>query len=701
GLVGFLSTHLIFSLKERGRSVAILETIALAGVYYKLLSFARASEDTFQASAEWTIALLAAGAAAFLIHALVLYLSAFPDRGTTRRRKELAVFAIVGLPLLLITAILLPPNFVKNRIALNDLNEEPPEKPKELEDPAGGNKGGGGKDKEEQSRRNGLPLGDREERYPSELQKQGGGAKDSDDVQSRERRPDEQRGGSKSGRDKNQENRSGSGSEMSMDQGRGGKSRSPKNKLKQMRSKDWNKNQSSGGGESGNQMAVMVVASPVDPVYAAEGYWGNLDPVKGFIATPPEKERLNALTKMRLIEKWQDPVPGFDQGRSPFEVFYMSTLTERTAAYRPYTITPTVMDKRYHPFDLSYSTVSRMSLSGPDEWRKIPGLSPQEKSDYADYLAVNLSPQDAAVWRGRANNIIAGKRGYFERVEALLKSLHRYKYEMGFDEDTSVKKMTHFLQFEATGDCTEFSHSTALLARIAGVPSRVVVGYLASRDLQTPAHRRGVQALRSRIPPLQKYRPQDLYLVTTSHHHAWVQLYMPGYGWVDIETTSYAIPPEPKMDPNSMDVVIPLIEEMQEPGDLTFKFPYRLVGKVLGGAVLIVLVFLYIYRYSREAWYALRARGESRAAVQSAMTLLLMRLAVDGHPLKAPYETPKEFSGRFPNLRMFAGLYTSLNFQENFAPGEKAEALAAYRTAAHDVIQSTRKRGFWRAVRRA
>lgn len=699
GAIAFVTTHLVFSIGERGRTAAILEALALGAVYYKLLSFARASEDTSTESSTWTAALPILAVAAFLLHSIVLYLTGFPDRSGKQKRREFAAFALAGLPLLALLAFVLPADFVKNRIPLNEWNEEPPEKPRELDREGSLDKEGGRTRKDEEHNRNGLPLGDRNEKYPSELQKEGGARNQSAGEKNKNLQ-----GGNK---DQNKGQEKGTGSEKGGSGSKQGsnlnkdaknKSRSAKNKLKGVPSKDWNRDQKSGDGDTGNQMAVMVVASPIDPVYAAEAYWGDFDPGQGFQVS--KNDKLNALGRQRLIERWQD-TPNADAGRQPVDIFYMSTIDDRAIAYRPFTIEPTIQDRRYRPFNLSYRAVSRFSFTGPEQWKEIPGLSQADREAYASYLEINLKPADRAVWEKQTAAALKGEKSYFGRIEKILKSLGRFQYEMGFDEDTTTKKMTEFIQNGKNGDCTEFSHSVALMGRFAGIPSRVVTGYLAAHDLQTPAHRKGLMLLRQRIPALQKYPTDKLYLVTTSHHHAWVQFYMPGYGWIDFETTSYAIPPEPRKDPNSMDVVIPVIEEEQLAQEqAVFNFPFRLFLKGAGGLVVIVLFGLYAFRYGREAYLRILARSPDNKGVRAAFTLLLMRLAAEGYALKGHHETPLEFSRQHPELEKAAEVSTMLRYRVNIDPLEKEEAWAALRSESARVIELKARRGILGFFRR-
>ncbi|QVQ53143.1 hypothetical protein J4H86_04965 [Spiractinospora alimapuensis] len=70
-----------------------------------------------------------------------------------------------------------------------------------------------------------------------------------------------------------------------------------------------------------------------------------------------------------------------------------------------------------------------------------------------------------------------------------------------------------FVLDQRTGYCEQFAGAMAVMARLAGIPSRVGVGY-------TPGERRG-----------------DDWVVRRQNAHAWPELYFEGYGWLRFEPT--------------------------------------------------------------------------------------------------------------------------------------------------------------------
>ncbi|WP_304455778.1 DUF3488 and transglutaminase-like domain-containing protein [Nocardiopsis sp. YSL2] len=77
-----------------------------------------------------------------------------------------------------------------------------------------------------------------------------------------------------------------------------------------------------------------------------------------------------------------------------------------------------------------------------------------------------------------------------------------------------VDPLAHFLLTDQVGYCQQFAGAMAVMARQAGVPSRVAVGYTAGENIEG-----------------------DRWAVTTGDAHAWPELYFEDVGWVRFEPT--------------------------------------------------------------------------------------------------------------------------------------------------------------------
>jgi transglutaminase-like putative cysteine protease len=87
-------------------------------------------------------------------------------------------------------------------------------------------------------------------------------------------------------------------------------------------------------------------------------------------------------------------------------------------------------------------------------------------------------------------------------------------------QTSGYSALSSFLFTTRTGYCQQFASAFAVLARLDGLPTRVVVGFLAPATIK-----------------------HDSWVVTGLDVHAWPEVYFPGTGWVDFEPTPGAGPP--------------------------------------------------------------------------------------------------------------------------------------------------------------
>lgn len=454
-----------------------------------------------------------------------------------------------------------------------------------------------------------------------------------------------------------------------------------------------------GGSEGGGDMpqyAVMVIASAIDPVYAAGTYSGTLDPDRGFLST--DSESLNELTRKRLLETWTDTSPVQERERKEYKVDILSTLAVRHLAYRPHTVVPTIYDGTYHPFAYSYQAASSFSISRPETRASAPDLTESERLELAEYLELTLDEAVMERLKNLTDSWVGDAEGYGGRIEALMQGFSTYKYQLGFDDTMNMNKIQEFLFETKKGDCSEFSNSLALLARFIGVPSRVVTGYLASKSLQTPYHTEGAAMLRQSIPRLQDYDITSLYLVTTAHRHSWTQLYFPQFGWIDIESTETAIPPEKGENANEGRIIIPIIEARKN-HNREADFQWGVLLRIILLLTALLLASVYSYKAVRRICLFAFSRTNTDKGLQCLHLLILTRMADSGYQLKLTSATMKEYAETYPFLSDFAEAYTKLRYKTSLSGDEKAELWASLRSAYAEAVKALTAQGFIRWLR--
>ena len=160
-----------------------------------------------------------------------------------------------------------------------------------------------------------------------------------------------------------------------------------------------------------------------------------------------------------------------------------------------------------------YEVTSAISLAGPDELRAASSEYPAWVSER--YLQL---PQDIPLRvRSLAAKVVGSIESPYDKAKAIENYLRgNYPYNLrveppAFDKDG----VDHFLFTLKEGYSEYFGSSMSVLLRTVGVPARLAVGY-------TTGDRIG---------------DQDVFAVTDSHSHAWVEVYFPGFGWIPFEPT--------------------------------------------------------------------------------------------------------------------------------------------------------------------
>jgi protein-glutamine gamma-glutamyltransferase len=231
------------------------------------------------------------------------------------------------------------------------------------------------------------------------------------------------------------------------------------------------------------------------------------------------------------------------------------------------------------------------------------------------------------------------------RVEDYLQKEGRYQYstEVG---TPGIEPLMEFLFHTHKGYCQHFAGAAALLLRVAGVPTRVVVGFATGEQLDN-----------------------HTWAVRDEDAHAWIEVYFPGVGWVPFNPTPSAAPADisPGLD---------VLEASAGPTGGTGGSALQLAG----AAAILLAIVLVVGRLAR--------RGR---APRTQLSELLVRLTPEPsgprttlrslHPTlteigpatadlalvaeRARFATPEPTAGRHPGLTVWRALIADVGLRRS------------------------------------
>jgi transglutaminase-like putative cysteine protease len=355
--------------------------------------------------------------------------------------------------------------------------------------------------------------------------------------------------------------------------------------------------------------------------------------------------------------------------------------------------------------DLTYTVSSRLgpgsdsSLTGAQR-EATNGPLPVEMRQYT-----SLPDDFPADVRAKALDITRGQGTSFDRARALeqffLDPAQGFHYSLDVDLGPGAQTQSAIKEFlqSRTGFCVQFAGTFAAMARAAGLPARVAVGY-------TP----GLYDSTARV-----------YRVTSEDAHAWAEVWLAGLGWTRFEPTpasdlpggsrlpgrepaapaapSATTPPTsaPASAPttsgasaapgNTAEVAIDQPSSAHDGRD-GFGFSWIFVialaiGAVAGTAIVAAGIVIAKQRRRQRR----RVRPDPGAAITGAWEEVLDRLGeagVERVPARTPLELAAQVSEQLPDdaappLHQLAETYTATRYAS--APPDPRLARAAWRDA--------------------
>jgi transglutaminase-like putative cysteine protease len=265
-----------------------------------------------------------------------------------------------------------------------------------------------------------------------------------------------------------------------------------------------------------------------------------------------------------------------------------------------------------------YRAVSLVSTAAGEELRSAGG-------DYPDwvrsrYLALPDTVPDRVL--GLARDLTATGATPYDRAVAIESYLRTYPYNLDVPlPPAGTKDVVDYFLFELKeGYCDYYATSMVVLARAAGLPARLAIGYAP-----------GYYDARGAV-----------YVVTEAEAHAWVEVYFPDYGWIEFEPTG-GRPPIRWSGEEQSPLELPDLGEPAEAASVTWESLGRYAWLVwLLPLVLPVLIV--------RTWLSIDERRLRRLGPTAAVARLYQRVRRQGRQLAMPMragDTPYEFAESF------------------------------------------------------
>ena len=179
----------------------------------------------------------------------------------------------------------------------------------------------------------------------------------------------------------------------------------------------------------------------------------------------------------------------------------------------PHVVSWKLSDRLYA--DEAYSMVSVVSVASNEDLRKAG-------TEYSGFIRdhyLQIPPTLPQRVRDLAERLIQGAETPLDKAKAIEAYLRGPDFEYSQDIDEPPRAadgVDHFLFTTGEGYSDYFASSMAVMLRAVGVPARLAAGY-APGEFEPDV---GLRAIRD------------------TDSHGWVQVYFPGYGWIDFEPTT-------------------------------------------------------------------------------------------------------------------------------------------------------------------
>jgi len=215
-----------------------------------------------------------------------------------------------------------------------------------------------------------------------------------------------------------------------------------------------------------------------------------------------------------------------------------------------------------------------------------------------------------------AREITVAEPTAYDRALAIEQYLRQFPYTLDVPQPPTPRDIVDYFLFDLQkGYCDYYASAMVVLARAAGLPARLVTGFVSGNY--------NVES--------------ETFIVTADQAHAWVEIYFPEYGWIPFEPTGGRNPIDrPK---EISEKIIPDWDQAFEP----ITTPRLVLMRTLWGYAALSIILLSTLGWA--AWLGLDRWWLGRLPVKVAARRVYRRiyqyglhLGVELHPDTTPYE---------------------------------------------------------------
>ncbi|MGD1992290.1 MAG: transglutaminase-like domain-containing protein, partial [Anaerolineae bacterium] len=246
----------------------------------------------------------------------------------------------------------------------------------------------------------------------------------------------------------------------------------------------------------------------------------------------------------------------------------------------------------------TYTVISRVTQPTPAHLRAA-------STDYpSEIIERYLQLPDSVPHRVRVltDEILVGEETAYDRAKRLEEYLRRFPYTLDLDRPPPDQDAAdHFLFTLQRGYCDYYATAFVVMARSAGLPSRLATGYAGGE-----------------VDPAMGER-----VVVEANAHSWPEVYFPGWGWVRFEPTAGRDEDQPSLQATEA------ATDGRRPGLGPVPRWLRVGGTVLVGALLLGSV----------AWIGWRTYRRREEAALTDLPQTWRRIVAIGRQLDVPRRT--------------------------------------------------------------